>query len=173
MKHDLCKSVRAFQKWAVVLSILAGAGVLALCFTDAVPRGWELHGRLMALACLSLVGLSSITAMCFGMSWSLRDGRPVSRTGTWIVRIAFYGLFLLGPTLLSCGHSFYINAKLHDQEMAKAVSVEGHACNPYVTCYAVCDALGMISVGGWLLWAWCALVGKSTQYVCTLYRRHA
>ena len=44
MKHDLCKSVRALQKWVVVLSILAGAGVLALCFTDAVPRGWELHG---------------------------------------------------------------------------------------------------------------------------------
>ncbi len=171
MKYDLCKSVRVFQKWAVVLSILAGAGVLALCFTDAVPRGRELHGRLMVPACLSLVGLSSIAALCYGISWSLSDGRPVSRTKAWIVRIVFYGLFLLAPTLLSWGHAFYVKAKLHDQEMVKTVSVEGHACNPYVTCYAVYDALGMISVGGWLLWVWCALVCKSTQCVFTFSRR--
>ena len=172
MKYDLCKNVRSFQKWAVIFSILAGVGVLALCFGNDVSRGPELYSRLMVSACLFFVMLSSLAAMCCGISWSLEGGRLVSRTRTWIVRIAFYCLFLLGPTLLSWGHAFYVKAKLHDQEIARTISVEGRACNPYVICHTFCAALGMISIGGWLLWVWCAMVCKSTQYAVTLYRRH-
>lgn len=172
MKHDLCKNVRAFQKWAVTLSILAGVGVLTLCFASAGTRVQEPHGRLMLPMCLFFVCLSSIAAVCCGISWSLRGGRPVSRTRAWIVRIFFYSLFLTGPTLLSWGHVFYVRAKLHDQEKAKTVSVEGLSHNPYVGYSAVCDCLGVVIAVSWVLWLWCIVVAKSTQHAFAFYLRH-
>lgn len=171
MKPDLYKRAKRLQGWATIFSIFTGLTLLIFSITSVVPEGREIHTRIMVFVCLSFVCLSTLAAACCGLSWSLRE-RNASHSGTLIVRIVFYGLFLLGPMLLSWGHVFHIKAKQRNQELSGLVSVEGYANNPYVNYCAICDSLGAVCAGCWFLWLWCTIVAKSTCWISTLYFRH-
>ena len=45
-----------------------------------------------------------------------------------IVRVAFYGLMILGPTFLSIGHSYYVKAKQQRVDLSE-ISQTGDKCN--------------------------------------------
>lgn len=172
MKSGLFPKIKSLHVWAVVSSILTGTVLLTLGFTRVVQESWEFHNRFIVLGSLLFVCSSSVAAVCCGISWGLNKQRILPRTKTLITRIMFYGLFLLAPMFLSWGHVFHVKAKQRNREMPIHLSVEGSAYNPYVAYYSVCDYLGTVSVGSWIIWLWYVLVAKSAQHVTTFCLRH-
>lgn len=94
--------------------------------------------------------------------------RCAPRLRRCLVRIAFYGLFLLGPALLSQGHAFYVLANQHEAGLVHAQNgtqnPERHG-NPYRTYQVLCDRLGFACIGVWFAWLVCAVVIEMAHIV--------
>lgn len=91
----------------------------------------------------------------------MRSRRRPIRNSRWVafaLRFVFYGMFLAGVSLLSLGHSYYIEAKTSKIE---ARSDEQRLTN----CADFCDACGLCCIGLWLARLWCGVVCKVTELV--------
>ena len=164
------RTVKRLLWSSVGLSVFVGIVFVLLSCTSVAPRMQAVHSRIMVLVLALFIVLVSFASACSGVAGSLIANQVVSRGRRWLVRISFYGLFLVGPMLLSFGHFFYIKAKAHESDTAQITLVGDCSRNSYMPLHTTCDILGVISVGGWLLWAWCVLVAKSTQAVIAAYK---
>ena len=79
-----------------------------------------------------------------------------------IVRVAFYGLMILGPTFLSIGHSYYVKARQQRVDLFE-ISQTGDKRNSNELRCVVYDAAGMICCACWLIWMGGAIIIKIVQ----------
>ena len=84
-----------------------------------------------------------------------------------IVRVAFYGLMILGPTFLSIGHSYYVKAKQQRVDLSEISQTADKGNSDGLRC-VVYDAAGMICCACWLIWMNGAIIIKIVQ----LWRRY-
>ena len=79
-----------------------------------------------------------------------------------IVRVAFYGLMILGPTFLSIGHSYYVKAKQQRVDLSE-ISQTGDKCNSNELRCVAYDVAGIVCCACWLIWISIALIVKILQ----------
>lgn len=81
-----------------------------------------------------------------------------------IVRILFYGLFLVGPCCLTESHSLYI--RMRPKCAVADSAAENERTNQECRCkIALLDAVGMSAFGIWFVWLCLAVVGKMRRIV--------
>ena len=79
-----------------------------------------------------------------------------------IVRVAFYGLMILGPTFLSIGHSYYVKAKQQRVDLSE-ISQTGDKWNSNELRCVAYDVAGIVCCASWLIWISIALIVKIIQ----------
>lgn len=173
MKVLFYKGVGWIMRVVLGLAILAGVMLLLLSFTSTGPQEQELRERIIVLVCIALFFLSSIAVICYEGTKVFMERKTIPRVWTFVIRLVFYGLLLLCPISFSLGHACHVRAKLYQQEMEKAeiIFVDGKSCNPYAVYCVICDHVGVLSAGGWILWLWCAIVAKSTQCLFAIWKK--
>jgi len=68
-----------------------------------------------------------------------------------VVRILFYGLFLLGPFILTESHGIYVRSKNESLEIEDAV-IRENVRNEYKRKVKILDVLGVSCFGVWFVW---------------------
>ena len=79
-----------------------------------------------------------------------------------LVRILFYGLFLLGPYILTESHSLYVKAKCECLKIEN-VAIRERAQNEYKRKVRFLDCLGISCFGAWFIWLMALVVIKAIQ----------
>ena len=173
MNLNLQRLFKLLTRWSAGLSVFAGVMFVLFSCISVTQQLQDAHTRNTRLVFLIFVSLLSFAACFYGVSCGVNGKQVSSRARTWLLRISFYGLFMLGPILLTWGHVFHVKAKVREPEMSRIASTEGIEYSHFRTYEAACDCLGVMCVGGWLLWLWCALVAKASQFAVTVGKRHS
>ena len=79
-----------------------------------------------------------------------------------IVRVLFYGLFLLGPYILTESHSLYVRAKRECLKI-EDVAIRERAQNEYKWKVRFLDCLGISCFGVWFAWLMVMICMKLIQ----------
>ena len=77
-------------------------------------------------------------------------------------RVLFYGLFLMGPYILSESHSLYVKAK-NECAMIENISIRETAQREYKQKVSRLDCLGVSCFGVWFIWLMVLIFMKLIQ----------
>jgi len=80
-----------------------------------------------------------------------------------LARILFYGLFLLGPYILTESHSLHVKAKCECLKTENAV-IRERAQNEYKRKVRFLDCLGVSCFGVWSVWLMVLVFAKLIQF---------
>ncbi len=83
----------------------------------------------------------------------------MNKTRSWLVRICFYGLFLLGPCLLSESHAIYVQGKIAASESPAGIDKEA-SLKQYRTRECAMKWAGIGCSLVWIVWLAAAVVMK-------------
>ena len=164
---------RAVAGWAKVVAVVSSVlGALAF-FTCVVPEQEENLERFQIAMLILFLASVSMSAICAGIVRSAEPPRKRSIAKEVVVRVAFCLLFFMGPFFLTEGHLYHIKAKERESQQDMLLARDGYYENPYWERQWLCDFLGIVCLGSWIVWLWSSFLFKlaeSTANVCCKYK---